>query len=206
MAMRLFSVGHERDKRRYSPARHTNENPVTSAQSSGDSTEHTSISKLTRSLNKEPPTSSQYDTIPVKKHHNLHTVYDSLLAPVPVALPSFPPAPPSLPPLNSSMSSLVKPALPDSAHTSTGHLSQASSSIIRQKLRGSAQHVNLTDITETRRRSSSVPDMTIDYPIEFLEPDLLELERIHGAQGAFDRHAGHLIGFDQSSLGLQSDV
>ena len=188
----LFPIGRERGKRRYSPARHTEENP---AQSNG-STHHNSISEFTRSLDKEPPITPQYDTIPVHKQNHHHIVYDSLLAPV----PSFPPAPPSLPPPHSSMSSLAKPALPDSANTSTGHLSQASSSIIRQKLRGSAQQVNMVDIRETRRQSSSVPDMTIDYPIEFLEPDLLELERMHGDERT---HAGH---FDQTSLGLQSDV
>lgn len=156
--------------------------------------------------------SPQYDTIPANKIPD-HTIYDSLAAPSP-----FYPAPPSsLPPLNSSMSSLVKPTLSDSAHTSMGHLSQASSNILRLKMKGSNPNVNAElSLRDSRRRSSSVPDaldQTIDYPLDFLEPisinrDLLELEECYGSESSrlARRCNGHLVGFDQTSLGLHSDV
>lgn len=54
-------------------------------------------------------------------------------------------------------------------------------------------------------------DQTIDYPIEFLEPisinrDLLELEEGYASGRLARRYNGHSVGFDQTSLGLHSDV
>lgn len=205
-----FAVEREREKRRYSPARHTEDNPP-STQNGGMN--HISVSELSTPISNKKgshPMSPQYDIIPTDIAN--HTIYDSLAAPS-----SFYPAPPpSLLPPNSSMSSLVKPSLLDSAHTSMGHLSEASSNMLRLKMKGSNPNVNteLTDMRESRRRSSSVPDMldqTIDYPIDFLEPisinrDLLELEEGCGSERLARRCNGHLVGFDQTSLGLRSDV
>jgi hypothetical protein len=150
--------------------------------------------EVSHSTNQRPPNPPQYNKPE-------HVIYDSLVAPRPVPLLSLTSASPSLPPPNSSTSSLVKPALPDSTYTSTGQLSTASCSGIKIQLRSPNSLESLKEkIRETRRLSSSVPDTldrTIDFPLEFLEPisinkDLLELDEMSRAAG------GHLVGHDQA--------